>query len=150
MNRELAASCLRQIALTSQGRYTWSFVARQVPDIRMAGLQLVGLLSVDYKPWWSKHVQKKIYCEPFFEENCLFSLSLLEMVCNYELHLQIVTQLRTFGRLTLKDRESFIKWKCLNLASPLFKKKVTCCYLFILLDYCPKKFRRDRMLSYFL
>ena len=30
---------------------------------------------------------EKIYCEPFFKENCLFSSSLLEMVCNYELHL---------------------------------------------------------------
>ena len=30
---------------------------------------------------------EKIYCEPFFKETCLFSSSLLEMVCNYELHL---------------------------------------------------------------
>ena len=40
-----------------------------------------------YKPWLSKHVQKKIYCEPFFKGNGLFSSYLLEMVCNYELHL---------------------------------------------------------------
>ena len=32
-----------------------------------------------YKPWLSKHVQKKIYCEPFFKGNGLFSSYLLEI-----------------------------------------------------------------------
>ena len=48
VNRELAASCLRQIALKSLGLYTWSFVARQAPDIIKTGLQLVGSLPVSW------------------------------------------------------------------------------------------------------
>ena len=38
---------------------------------------------IGYKPWWSKHVQKKILIlwALQFKGNCLFSSSLLEMVC---------------------------------------------------------------------
>ena len=66
VNRELAASCLRQIALKSLGLYTWSFVARQVPDIIMAGLQLVLSLPVSW-------LGTNHGCQSTFRKNILWS-----------------------------------------------------------------------------
>ena len=98
---ELPASNCAEITGSLQVKFCRETSARynngRPPACWIATCFLIG-----YKPWLSKHVQKKIYCEPFFKGNCLFSSYLLEMVCNYELHLTDCYPIKDIWKVDIK------------------------------------------------
>ena len=93
VNRELAASCLRQIVRNCAEiigslhvKFCRATSAQYNINGRPPACWIATCFLIGYKPWLSKHVQKKYIVSPFLRELSLF-LVFVRIGMFYELHL---------------------------------------------------------------